>query len=319
MPKVSILMPVYAPQPDFLREAITSVQKQTFTDWTLAIREDPSHVNTEEIVRPFLSDQRISFQRNPVRLGIGGNWNACLRSAAGTYVQFLFQDDLWEPEYLARSADALENSPSAGMVIAQHTYRAEGTDAETFLEAAGLRTIETMRGGLRPGTTNGKAFLTDWLRRGLHPNIIGEPSFVMLRRSIVEQAGLFREDLHQNLDHEYWTRMLLLGDVHFQKDNLGTFRVHVGGASMMHDTTGEGIFDRLRIFVLLLHSLPDGELRNEANHSLHEQVRKMGSKFRHRVSDGKRAVGSGGMLRIIPFFLRHPLLLAEALRGVLIA
>jgi GT2 family glycosyltransferase len=252
-----------------------------------------------------------------VRLGIGGNWNACLRSATGTYVQFLFQDDLWEPEYLARSADALEKNLSVGMVFAQHTYRAEGTDAEMFLEAAGFRAIEAMRGELRPGTTNGKTFLADWLRRGLHPNIIGEPSFVMLRRTIVERAGPFREDLHQNLDHEFWTRMLLLGDILFQKDNLGTFRVHAGGASMTHDTAGEGIFDRLRIFASLLHSLPDGELRDEVNRSLREQVREMGGKFRHRMNGGKRAGGSGGMLRILPFFLRHPLLLVEALRGVL--
>ena len=38
--RIAILMPVYEPNPDHLREAIESVQSQTLQDWTLFIRDD---------------------------------------------------------------------------------------------------------------------------------------------------------------------------------------------------------------------------------------------------------------------------------------
>ena len=57
---VSVIMPSYNTA-EYISESIASVQKQTYTDWELIIVDDCSTDNTDEIVKPFLSDKRIKY------------------------------------------------------------------------------------------------------------------------------------------------------------------------------------------------------------------------------------------------------------------
>ena len=59
MPKVNILMSTYNGE-KFVAEQIESIQKQTFQDWNLIIRDDGSKDETVQIVEHFASeDHRI--------------------------------------------------------------------------------------------------------------------------------------------------------------------------------------------------------------------------------------------------------------------
>src|SRR5262245_42416416 len=99
MPTISVCLPTHGPNPAHLRAAIDSVRAQTFTDWELIIHDASDGTAVEEIVAPHLGDPRIRFHRSSTRLGIGGNWNACIRMGSAPLVAFLFQDDLWHPDY----------------------------------------------------------------------------------------------------------------------------------------------------------------------------------------------------------------------------
>lgn len=306
-------MPAFRPHATFLREAIESVMRQTHPHWTLLVHDDPSDTDTEAIVRPYLHDERISFGRSKKRLGIGGNWNACLRQARGDCVQFLFQDDVWREGYLAACVAALGREPSAGMVMVHHPYRADGDRAEHFMAAAGYDVLPALRReAIPPGKHDGTALLLAWLERGLRPNLIGEPSFVMLRRSVTEQAGTFLEDMTQGLDVEYWTRALQKTSLVAIDENLGFFRVHADGASMRNEEAGQGLYDRLRCFETLLHALPYGTLRRTTERAVAEQLGVMARKFFARLRGGKRVDG-GGAGGALSFSLRHPLLLIRGL------
>jgi glycosyltransferase involved in cell wall biosynthesis len=233
-PLISILLPTYEPDPAHLREAIESVLGQTESRWQLLVHDDASTVNVASIVEPFLKDSRIRFSRNPKRLGIGGNWNAVLALAlsASPYLQFLFQDDTWHPRYLESALQTLERYPEAAFVTVGHAYVLEKEDVKLrgkFTHVTAMR-----KSMLREGLNNGKAFLRSWIRRSLHPNVIGEPSFVMLRKTAVEEAGAFRTDLQQCLDLEYWLRIVARHDFAVCEEELGTFRVHSKGASAAH-------------------------------------------------------------------------------------
>ena len=49
MPKVSVLMPVYKTNPQYLKEAVDSILEQTFTDFEFLILDDcPSDKTVEE-------------------------------------------------------------------------------------------------------------------------------------------------------------------------------------------------------------------------------------------------------------------------------
>jgi len=59
MPKVNILMSTYNGE-KFVAEQIESIQKQTFQDWNLIIRDDGSKDETVKIIEHFASkDHRI--------------------------------------------------------------------------------------------------------------------------------------------------------------------------------------------------------------------------------------------------------------------
>jgi hypothetical protein len=134
-------------------------------------------------------------------LGIGGNWNACLQLADASAIQYLFQDDVWAPHALALGLEALNHFPSAGIVSLGHAYRFEGADPT----AGPYAEIEREQAKLTSGLQQGSAFLRQWVEMGLRPNVIGEPSFVMVRRSVLENVGLFAEDMPQFLDADMWT------------------------------------------------------------------------------------------------------------------
>jgi len=240
---IDILLPTYRPNASYLREALDSLLAQTEQRWQLWIRDEPTDVDTKSMIEPYLRDDRVHFEQNEHKLGIGGNWNACLRHGNAPYIQFLFQDDVWNPMYLESAISILENNADVGFVSMEHQYVFEGSDVHKQL----FEHVQKTRAEIQAGTHEGSTFLLDWIDRGLHPNIIGEPSFVTLRRSTVETVGEFREDMAQNLDSEYWMRMLASTNWHFATGEFGTFRVHADAASVRQFVAGEGIFDRLRM------------------------------------------------------------------------
>ncbi len=248
MPRVSILLPTYEPSPAHLRQALQGILAQTITDWELIVCDDCSMVNVLAVLGNLANDPRIRFHRSDHRLGIGRNWNACLQRATGEFVAYCFQDDVWHEQYLERAIAALNRYPSAGFAALQHHYGIEGENAF----AGQYRSIEQQRARLfQTPMMHGNAFLRSWLLQGLHPNVIGEPSFVVLRKSAADRIGSFTHHLVQGLDAEYWTRALYVSDIAFVAEESGTFRVHPAGASAIHQQERKGMSDRLRILLRL--------------------------------------------------------------------
>lgn len=278
MPTVSVCIPTYEPRPEHLRAAIESVRGQLFADWELLIHDDASQSDVHSIVEPFLSDPRVVFHKSPVRLGIGRNWNMCMEMGGAPLVAYLFQDDRWHSDYLDRSAEILNGQPQIGFTAANHEYAIEGqtSAAETGIydEVRLLRRME-----MHEGRLHGEEFLEEWIKRGLRPNMIGEPSFVMLRRELMRIVGPFREDMHQGLDVEYWIRCLLVTDGYWLADSLGEFRVHAAAATAKNEETGEGSTDRLRIFRSLIKALPAGPMKSLARRVLAREMLGMGVKY----------------------------------------
>ncbi len=305
MPKISVLIPTHNPNPAFLREALMSLRAQTFSDWTALIHDDCSENDVQSIIEPFFTDPRIRLAKSDRRLGIGGNWNACIAKSDAPFVAFLFQDDIWNPDYLQSAIDALQAHPEAGFVSLDHTYKSEAGITNMPLYQA-VRDFK--KKNIAHGLHAGKELLRVWIDHELHPNIIGEPSFVVLRRSVMEQTGAFLSDMPQFLDTEYWLRLLTVTDwINLSDREYGMFRVHAEAASAKNQEVGEGLYDRLRCFERLIGNL-DGTLHSAAISARNAAVQTMISKFFNRVGSGKKASpkGSGTLVK---FCLRHPLVI----------
>lgn len=287
MPHVSICLPTYEPQPAHLRAAIESVLAQTFTDWELIIHDDASRTDVEGMTRPYANDPRFRFHRSPVRRGIGGNWNMCMHHGSAPLVAYMFQDDLWHPGYLKRTVEILERELDVGFIAANHEYRIEGPTAAAatgiYKEVAELRHVV-----MKDGRIHRIAFLTSWIERGLRPNLIGEPSFVVLRRELMEDVGPFLEDMQQGLDAEYWIRCLLKSDGWWIAEHLGVFRIHTSAATAKNEESGAGRTDRLRIFKILINALPPGPMKTLAQSIRRRELLTMISKFAKRLVHYRR-------------------------------
>ena len=106
---VSIIMPSFGTAP-FIAESIESVQAQSYKNWELIIVDDCSPDNTDDVVRPYLSDERIKYLKNEKNSGAAVSRNRALREAKGKWIAFLDSDDLWMPEKLEKQIRFMEKN-----------------------------------------------------------------------------------------------------------------------------------------------------------------------------------------------------------------
>lgn len=106
---VSIVMPSFNTAP-FIVESIQSVLAQTYQDWELLVVDDCSTDNTDQVIKPFLFDQRIRYLKNEKNSGAAVSRNRALREAKGKWIAFLDSDDLWMPDKLSKQIRFMENN-----------------------------------------------------------------------------------------------------------------------------------------------------------------------------------------------------------------
>ena len=106
---VSIIMPSYNTAP-YIAESIQSVIAQSYKDWELIIVDDCSSDNTDQVVAPYLSDERIIYMKNDTNSGAAVSRNKALREAKGKWIAFLDSDDLWMPEKLEKQISFMEKN-----------------------------------------------------------------------------------------------------------------------------------------------------------------------------------------------------------------
>lgn len=106
---VSIIMPSYDTA-SYIVESIQSVLAQTYQNWELIIVDDCSTDDTDEVVKPFLSDSRIRYFKNEKNSGAAVSRNRALREAKGKWIAFLDSDDLWMPKKLEKQISFMKEN-----------------------------------------------------------------------------------------------------------------------------------------------------------------------------------------------------------------
>ncbi len=107
--KISIIVPAYETDQDYLRQMIDSVTVQTYENWELIIVDASESEKVEEVVHTYF-DTRIIYQRLPENKGISANTNQALQYATGEYIGLLDHDDIISPNALYEIAKHLETA-----------------------------------------------------------------------------------------------------------------------------------------------------------------------------------------------------------------
>jgi glycosyltransferase involved in cell wall biosynthesis len=114
-PTISILMPVFDPDPAILDAAIRSARDQLYTRWELCIADDAS---SNPVVAAVLrshsnADPRIKLHFRNERGNISTASNTALAMAGGDYIALFDHDDLLPPLALYWVVDAINRHPDA--------------------------------------------------------------------------------------------------------------------------------------------------------------------------------------------------------------
>ncbi|MEQ8783482.1 MAG: glycosyltransferase [Roseibium album] len=113
VPSISVGMPVYNGD-QYVADAISAIQNQTFADFELIISDNASTDGTQDVCRRFArTDSRIQYSRNERNLGAAQNYNLVFRKSVGRYFRWANADDVSGRELHARCFDVLERHPDA--------------------------------------------------------------------------------------------------------------------------------------------------------------------------------------------------------------
>ena len=97
--KISIVMASYNYAP-IIGEAIESVINQTYKDWELIIVDDGSADNSVEVIKKYLSDNRIKLYINEKNLGLAKTVRKGIQYSTSDWIAFLESDDKFSPNAL---------------------------------------------------------------------------------------------------------------------------------------------------------------------------------------------------------------------------
>ncbi len=182
-PVISIVMPVHDPERAWLEAAIESVLSQIYPHLELCIADDRStRPYVRDVLERFDGDARVRVVFRDRQGGIAAASNSAIELATGDYVGFLDHDDVLRPHALFAMASYFRDHADADVVY---------SDEDKLLDDGSL--------GL-------PAFKPDYspelLLGGNYFN-----HFTVVRRSLLRDAGDFREGFDGSQDHDLVLRV----------------------------------------------------------------------------------------------------------------
>ena len=111
-PLVTIGIPVYNSE-RHVAQSIESLLAQTYTNFVMVICDNASTDGTAAICQRYVQqDPRVRYHRNPVNIGMTGNFNRVFELCNTKYLKWSTADDFWADDMLADALRIREADPS---------------------------------------------------------------------------------------------------------------------------------------------------------------------------------------------------------------
>lgn len=192
--KVTIITTAYN-QANYIEKCIKSVISQTYNNWEQIIVDDGSTDNTEEIVRPYLKDNRIKYIKKEHEgiMKLKNAYDIAMKLSNGEIIAILEADDYWPKNKLEIQVKGFDD-PEVVLVW--------GRILEVDLEGNVLKEtppIEYTRFEQIEGKR--KLFFGDYI-----PAIS-----VMVRKEKLIEAGGFKQEGFHCIDYPTWLSLIPYG------------------------------------------------------------------------------------------------------------
>lgn len=112
-PLVSVLLPVYDPEPEWLRKTVNLVLQQTYDNNELIIVDDGSPTPVSNLLDDDIWHEKSVTHIKQENKGFAAATNRAFREAKGQYVAPISQDDFWEDNKLQSQMVAVKNGHDA--------------------------------------------------------------------------------------------------------------------------------------------------------------------------------------------------------------
>ena len=215
-PLVSILMPCYNAE-KHLREAMTSIQNQTYKNLEIVAINDCSSDQTSEILHSMAKeDPRIKVYDNDENLKLIKTLNKGIGLCNGEYIARMDADDIALPQRIEKEISFLENHKDHDIVsslfLAFHTDNPQKkTLHHNPLKDEELRAYMLFKSGI------------------CHPA-------VMMRKRIFTELGLsFEPDYLHVEDYALWSKAIYKTKIANIGEPLLLYRVHAGQVSSLNE------------------------------------------------------------------------------------
>jgi len=193
---ISAVIPVYNGE-RYIARAIDSVLRQTYPAEEIIVVDDGSRDGTESVVRGY--GEKVLYIRQE-QGGASAARNAGIRAARGEWIAFLDADDIWLEERLARQAEVLEKEPQLGWVTGNFIteYLREKREPREHFET---HKAEKLLGGRVYWENYFEAFVM---------GAAGWTGTMLIRRDVLERAGMFRTGQVSSNDLDMWWRIAFI-------------------------------------------------------------------------------------------------------------
>lgn len=224
MDRISVLIPTYN-RNSLLREALESLQTQTFSDWEAIIVDNSGNETARSVVDHF-QDYRLVYVPCSRNLGECGGRNLAFSYSSGNYICYLDDDDLLPADSLQCRIDFYRRHPDSGMIYA---------DFQRFQDIHGTRVLLKENANL----PHMRKCYYDHLLERLDYNqkdtfyFLKKFNFVrggtpLMHRSTLEAVGLFDESLVSYGNYEMWLRIAAQFPIRFLRKVVYYYRQHEG-------------------------------------------------------------------------------------------
>ena len=108
-PLISVIVPVYMPDPDHYRQMAESVAEQTYDNLELILADasPDEEASYQKLIAESFEDTRIKYLKIEENGGISANTNIALEKATGEYIALLDHDDVLTPDALLRVVEKI--------------------------------------------------------------------------------------------------------------------------------------------------------------------------------------------------------------------
>ncbi len=221
---VSVLLPVYNGA-TYVRTAIESVLAQEYENFEFVIADNASNDGTTEIIKEYLSDNRVRVIRNQETLPRLENFKLVFEAVAedSCWYKFIGDDDRLLPDCLAEMISAGEKYENVGLV---GSYYYKGTDLIKGAVGEGAQIV------------SGHHILKKMLLEPEARATIFSPTSVLIAPDAYRFMGGFRTDL-LHADADLFYRILNSFDLAYVHKPLTEIGYHSASGQALSTVSGD--------------------------------------------------------------------------------